>query len=239
MLAGVCISLVGCAEFIRGQFFRGEACDDGTSGDEMVRVGGICVDKYEASVWNAREGGEPLGSDKPIPCSPNGAECRNKIFARSVRGAMPAVSITWFQASMACANVNKRLLSNAQWQQSALGTSDDPAVCNTKGPARRPTGTSACISSTGVYDMVGNVSEWVADWTQANSRNDGGEISTSEYGSDRIAGIDEAAPESFRFPSALIRGGSWRDDSGAGVYALDALNSPTRAREWLGFRCAR
>lgn len=152
---------------------------------------------------------------------------------------MPASSLTWFQAMMACASSGKRLLTSAEWQQAAMGTQDDLGQCNTNGASARNTGGGLCVSAAGVEDMVGNVEEWVADWIQANSRNDGGDTAPNEYGSDMILGIDEAAPESFRFPAALIRGGSWRDGTGAGVYALDARNSPARTRAWIGFRCTK
>ena len=49
----------------------------------------------------------------------------------------------------------------------------------------------------------------MADWLQDNSDIDGGSTSTALYGSDGIFGIDEAFPETDRFPTALIRGGNF------------------------------
>ncbi|MGH8477343.1 MAG: SUMF1/EgtB/PvdO family nonheme iron enzyme, partial [Methylococcales bacterium] len=61
----------------------------------MVKVGPLCVDAYEASVWN----------------TPAGA-----IYARSEAGETPSGKITWFQAQQACVNAGKRLPTNAEWQ---------------------------------------------------------------------------------------------------------------------------
>jgi formylglycine-generating enzyme required for sulfatase activity len=240
LLVVIALALLGCANLIRDGFYAGDSCGGSAdSGDQMVKVGNVCVDRYESSVWSSLAGGEQLGLDGTYPCAPNGGDCRDRIYARSVKGVLPATSITWFQASVACANSGKRLLTNAEWQLAALGTIDRAEDCNIAGVANRATGLGACRSAFGVFDAVGNAAEWVADWSQANTRNDGGERSSADYGNDAIKGIDEGAPESSRFPAALLRGGSWQDKEAAGVYALDAQHSPVRSRAWIGFRCSK
>jgi formylglycine-generating enzyme required for sulfatase activity len=226
------------ADFVRAQYFKGTAC--GGDGDEMVRVGNVCVDRFEASLWNAKDGGtQIISTSGAVPCAASANDCWGVAYAQSRPNVLPAINVTWFQAAIACANSGKRLLTNLEWQQAAIGTPDRAGVCNVEGTAARATGRNQCVSPYGVFDMVGNVSEWVAEWMQTNTRNNGGDVTSPEYGSDNVLGIDEAAPESVRFPAALMRGGSWRDKSGAGVYALDAQNGPTRTREWIGFRCGR
>ena len=135
---------------------------------DMVPVGPICVDKYEASVWDAETGGNQVTDLTTTSCSANGDGC-NTIFARSVQGVAPASNITWLQAQQACANVGKRLLTNAEWQMAAAGT--DATACNRGNTSVANTGAdhdgdpaTNCTSAHGVYDMVGNVDEWVADW---------------------------------------------------------------------------
>ena len=52
-------------------------CPGNDPTDEMVRVGPLCVDKYEASVWNTATGGGTqfgVGSDTYL-CSDNGNDC--------------------------------------------------------------------------------------------------------------------------------------------------------------------
>ena len=65
----------------------------------MVRVGSICIDKYEASVWSkppkndGRPRGTQYGVDGPdYPCDVNGNDCSgaNPIYAASVPGLVPS-----------------------------------------------------------------------------------------------------------------------------------------------------
>ncbi|HWP92665.1 MAG TPA: SUMF1/EgtB/PvdO family nonheme iron enzyme [Thermodesulfobacteriota bacterium] len=227
----------------------------------MVPVGNICVDMYEASVWSqppdadGNPQGTQFGEVNFYPCSDNGNDCSDPnqpskmIYAASVPGVRPSAFITWFQAQQACANVGKRLLTNAEWQMAAAGTDDSgtdhtTAACNIfPGPGLEPEPTgsrSDCVSNWGVFDMVGNVWEWVGDWIQDNSDNDRGDIPSSlDYGNDLIFGVDEAFPELERFPAALFRGSNMAFGTGAGVFALDARFGPTFSFGGLGFRCAK
>jgi len=160
------------------------ACAGNDSNDIMVRVGPLCVDKYEASVWSTADGpsggGLQLGSASDdysagtvggITCSDNGNDCTgaNTIYARSESGVVPSSSITWFQAQQACAASGKRLLTNAEWQMAAAGT--DKTSCNISGGITANTdGNPACVSNWGVVNMVGNVNEWVSDWMQGATK---------------------------------------------------------------------
>ena len=70
-------------------------------GDEMIRVGTFCIDKYEASLWDAPVGGNQI-PDAQIDsyCPDNGqplgnADCA-RFYARSVAGVQPSREITWF-----------------------------------------------------------------------------------------------------------------------------------------------
>jgi sulfatase modifying factor 1 len=73
----------------------------------------------------------------------------------------------------------------------------------------------------GLYDMAGNVSEWVWDW----------------YGVPYSGGIDPRGPASGR--TRLLRGGSW-----SGYAALERCSDrwqriPSLAADDAGFRCVR
>ena len=141
----------------------------------MVRVGPVCVDKYEASVFpNADRSGTQLGVStddytSSAGCADDGTGC-GSIFAASKVGATPSTWITWFQAQHACANVGKRLLRNGEWQIAAAetpdpGTDDDSTNCNITSDAVDPVPTgsrSLCKSRWEVFDMVGNV--WGSGW---------------------------------------------------------------------------
>jgi formylglycine-generating enzyme required for sulfatase activity len=227
----------------------------------MVPVGDICIDEFEASVWSLppKGNGAPQGTQfgatsDDYPCMNNGNDCSatalNPIYAASAPGVIPARFMTWFQAQQACLNVGKRLPTNAEWQGAAAGTPTDyePGPdngvddCNTSAVgAIAPTGSrSNCVSNFGVFDMVGNVTERVSDWTQDNSDIDGDDELPAEYGGDASFGIDEASPEADRFPGAILRGGPFSiPGTVSGVFAHDAALGPTRTGRGIGFRCAR
>lgn len=233
-------------------------CTGADEADVMVRVGPLCVDKYESSIWDAA-GGTAAGAAQldgesaysGAGCEPNGAGCVG-IYARSEAGVAPSTQVTWFQAQQACANVGKRLLTNAEWQMAAMGTPDpgenvDLAVgCNTLGGAKSLTGEAAnCESATGVSDMVGNAWEWTADWVQGqNVTTKNGSDAGPGYGNDAMIGVSPANTQgagSTNMPGALIRGGGYDPSGGllAGVYALRADFAPSASLQVLGFRCAR
>ena len=75
-------------------------------------------------------------SDDYAPCTDDGQNCANDIYAVSLPSEIPAAFITWFQAQEACANAGKRLPTNAEWQVGANGTpdpgpDDHATTCNT------------------------------------------------------------------------------------------------------------
>ncbi len=73
---------------------------------------------------------------------------------------------------------------------------------------------------------------------QDNGDSDGGSTSTALYGMDGIFGIDEAFPETDRFPAALIRGENFYGGSLDGVFALNASIALLLTGGFC-FRCAR
>lgn len=227
----------------------------------MAPVATWCVDTFEASAWSQppKNNGDPQGQQfgTLYPCEPHGNDCSDAaahpIYAASVPGVTPSRSITWFQAQQACANVGKQLLPNAIWQMAAAGTpdtgmggDDGETTCNTENqePGIVATGSrSNCVSNWGIFDMVGNVTELVADWIQGNSEpwDPVGASAGFDFGEDAIIGVNPAVVQGDgqNFPAALNRGGHFNVGSGAGVFALGADRSPSSSADFIGFRCAQ
>jgi hypothetical protein len=193
-------------------------------------------------------GATQLGAqgDDYAPCENNGENCANDVFAVSLPGVKPATLITWFQAQQACSNAGKRLPTNAEWQAAVAGTPDpgpdnQSTDCNTtfvSGEDPTLTGSRAsCASSRGAYDMVGNLQEWVADWLPRSTSLSGSWAATiSPTGDYQFMGGAATDGE----PGALLRGGSFLSQAGAGPLSINGYNvTPSTQGFGVGFRCVR
>lgn len=237
-------------------------CSGHNPNDVMVRVGSLCVDKYEASIWDKPDGtGTAFGvatGQTAYPASfPATGNWQKKLYAVSKPNVLPSTRVTWFQAQQACAASGKRLLTNAEWQMAAAGTPDPgnagngTSTCNTNTSGLVPTGTTGnCVSNWQVYDMVGNAWEWVADWSHGNTTPWAPVHATAgaNYGDDWIYKTNAATVQGYsgaqNFPAAFVRGGGWQQNTKAGVFTLYADTAPSAAVIGptdgdMGFRCGR
>lgn len=218
----------------------------------MVRVGALCVDVYEANVFD--KVGNKYGESDDYPSGfPKNGNGTDFLYAVSKANELPSRYITWFQAQQACANAGKRLLTNAEWQMASAGTPiTDAGDCNQDVGQIQETGSYPnCRSRWGIYDMAGNVMEWVADWMQGGRGlwDPLDNVKTSPaYGEDTVHPVNElagGAPDPF--PMAVVRGGSTfsaDDGKAAGIFNFRGL-TPSMT-DWsglkfnrVGFRCAR
>jgi hypothetical protein len=251
------VAVVG---LLLGLTARGEAA--GNCPADSVQSGSVCMDKYEASVWKvpstqtslidkiqrgmvhatdltsrkARATGVvQLGlvsgdlAASGCPVTANGCV---DFYAVSIAGVMPSRFINWFQAVAAARNSLKRLPTNQEWQAAALGTPDS-APCNVSSSLAL-TGTAGCVSDAGVFDMVGNLYEWVADWVP-RSTTCVPSLFSATGDQNCLAG---ASTESG--PGGLLRGGGIFDEGAlAGVFTMDGSVIPTYSDGGIGFRAAR
>ena len=209
---------------------------------DMAKVGSICIDIYEAQVTTTPTGSTTVNPVGNANCLENGTNC-TAVYAQSLPGVVPSTSFTWFQAQQACANVGKRLPTNAEWQMAAAGTPNPVAgnECVVNGAGMALTGSiPGCASNFGVLDMVGNALEWVADWVPGSAGEATGSAGAN-FGGDRVVAKNATNQGTgTNMPAAILRGGSqFTPTADAGVFFYSSDNSPAIQSPNVGFRCAK
>jgi formylglycine-generating enzyme required for sulfatase activity len=153
----------------------------------------------------------------------------------------PVVGLTWYQAMEYCQFVDGYLPTEAQWEKTARGTNgwiypwDDPLDDEELEPSCELLNFDDCEEETtpvreyslgaspyDVFDMAGNVFEWVADWYEEDYYNQApfDNPMGPEYGEDRS-----------------VRGSTFRSGPEQVETSLRYFLEPDEYRNDLGFRC--
>jgi hypothetical protein len=164
----------------------------------------------------------------------------NDIFDSMDYVRHPVTDVSWTDAVKFCewTDPNGSLPTEAEWEKAARGTDErtypwgneiDKSYANYEGHGTAEVGSySKDVSPYGVYDMAGNVWEWVAD-------------QNTEYQAIRQTDLF-AFHLSAQSPgqSRMIRGGTWgRNELYIRSISRMLWQVPTVGSEIGGFRCAR
>ncbi|MFP4418608.1 MAG: formylglycine-generating enzyme family protein [Fibrobacterota bacterium] len=98
--------------------------------------------------------------------------CVDKYEYPNKKGVPPKGNISFDEAQKLCEQQGKRLCTVEEWQYACSGLEEytypygwvfDEEICNTEGAQKVETSGSRyrCISKFGIYDMTGNIFEWV------------------------------------------------------------------------------
>ena len=239
-------TLTGSQRTLLGQLVGSSAdCPAGMVAVEAV-PGVRCVDRFEAAAAATCPRSTP--NDR-LASLENLREpgCQ----AESSADREPWRFVTRDEAATLCLRAGKRLPSNAEWHQLALGTNE--RSCNVASGEVAGTDTyTDCVSAIGVHDAVGNVWEWTSDDVVAGSYA-GRTLPESGYVqiADRTGLAVETGPEgrpeyeldyfwsTKDAVTALMRGGFYGSGSDAGVYSAHAAVALDFQGTAVGFRCVR
>lgn len=223
-----------------GQFYMGKDAPDGIiSGDNQPRRQ-IFLDGYwinQTTVTNLKYSQCVAAGACGFPCSPE----TNPPYYDPAYANHPVVYVSWMDAQRYCEWAGGSLPSEAQWERAAGGSgnrlfawgNDEPAenLANVNGfrPSTTVVGSYPDgVSPFGVFDMGGNVREWVADWYDPNYY--------------RVAPqrnpVNMGAPANSENESAkVLRGASWNDPWEQSQISRRYAHRPDSPGNNRGFRC--
>ena len=203
------MALIPAGEFTMGM--------DGASNKipHTIRLDAFYMDKHEVTqqLFEKLRGANPskfIGSDLPVE------------------------QVTWLEANAYCYKIGKRLPTEAEWEKAARGGTNtryywgdrvDPSYAWFSDNSEKMTHPveQKKPNAYGLYDLAGNVWEWVADW----------------YGKSYYENSPKNNPKGpENGEERVLRGGSWYSSDNHLSSATRYWSPPNTRNSNFGFRCA-
>ena len=182
-----------------------------------------------------------VDTDKCAPPTQSDSNTRSVYYGKPEFDEYPVIYVDWSMAKTYCEWRGARLPTEAEWEKAARGTDGraypwGEGISCDKANYRSYEGNNCVYETTkvgsylddaspyGIYDMAGNVHEWVNDWYEEKY-----------YQSSPSS--NPLGPDSGEFH--VLRGGSWRNDESYVYSASRVGTEPTATTNSIGFRCAR
>lgn len=204
-----------------------------------VFVNDFYIDKFELT--NSRYLEFVKATNHRVPQNPKNAT-RNLWEGQTITESLadrPVVNVDWADAQAYCQWAGKRLPTEAEWEKAAKGTADRRFPWGNVEPTNKhlnfnqqwigektlmPVGSYELGKSPfGVYDMAGNVWEWVNDWYDAKYY-------------EKSPAKNPTGPETGT--KRVLRGSGWQNETPTVRIFTRVDSDPTIRNESTGFRCA-
>ena len=204
-----------------------------------VFVNDFYIDKFELT--NSRYLEFVKATNHRVPQNPKNAT-RNLWEGDTITESLadrPVVNVDWADAQAYCQWAGKRLPTEAEWEKAAKGTADRRFPWGNVEPTNKhlnfnqqwigektlmPVGSYELGKSPfGVYDMAGNVWEWVNDWYDAKYY-------------EKSPAKNPTGPETGT--KRVLRGSGWQNETPTVRIFTRVDSDPTIRNESTGFRCA-
>ncbi len=208
---------------------------DGGDDDEFpihrVQLDAFYIDKFEVTNGQFAKFVDAIQSEPPW-----GFEDQDTPV---IRADHPVRWVSWFEAVGYCFWAGRRLPTEAEWEKAARGVdgrvypwgNDHPtpvhAVYNRLKTVSAIGTREIGKSPYGVYDLAGNLYEWVMDWYEADY------YANFAY----ETGVNPRGPNSGT--TKVQRGGSYANSSYRIRSSYRAKGDPLEQHQRVGFRCAQ